>query len=35
MHMRYQFDGADNLEVRQYLHRGGRADSFVYDTANV
>ena len=30
-HMRYQYDAANNLERRQYLHRGGRADRFGYD----
>lgn len=31
VHMRYQYDAANNLEIRQFLHRGGRADSFSYD----
>lgn len=30
-HMRYQYDGADNLQVRQFLHRGGKADNISYD----
>ncbi|MBL9175133.1 MAG: hypothetical protein JNL10_16460, partial [Verrucomicrobiales bacterium] len=30
-HMRYRYDAANNLEQRQYLHRGGRADRFEYD----
>jgi RHS repeat-associated protein len=30
-HMRYQYDPANNLIVRQFLHRGGRADYFTYD----
>ena len=30
-HLRYQFDGANNLELRQFLHRAGKADSFSYD----
>lgn len=30
-HMRYRYDAANNLEIRQFLHRGGRADGFSYD----
>lgn len=30
-HMRYQYDGANNLQIRQYVHRGGRADVFGFD----
>ena len=31
VHMRYQLDAANNLLVREFLHRGGKADSFFYD----
>ncbi|HLH54228.1 MAG TPA: RHS repeat-associated core domain-containing protein, partial [Verrucomicrobiae bacterium] len=30
-HMRYQYDLANNLQIRQFVHRGGRADVFDYD----
>ncbi len=30
--MRYQFDGVNNLQIRQFVHRGGRADVFGFDT---
>ncbi len=30
-HLRYQYDAADNLQIRQFLHRNGKADSFSYD----
>ena len=30
-HMRYQYDAANNLQVRQFVHRGGRADVFGFD----
>ncbi len=30
-HMRYQYDAANNLLVRQFVHRGGRADVFNFD----
>jgi RHS repeat-associated protein len=30
-HMRYQYDAANNLNVRQFIHRGGKADNFTYD----
>jgi RHS repeat-associated protein len=30
-HLRYQYDAADNLEARQFIHRAGRADLFTYD----
>ncbi|MBN8248112.1 MAG: RHS repeat protein, partial [Verrucomicrobia bacterium] len=30
-HMRYRYDAANNLEQRQFLHRGGRHDRFEYD----
>src|SRR6185436_10887637 len=29
--LRYQYDLADNVEVRQFLHRAGKSDSFSYD----
>jgi hypothetical protein len=32
--VRYQYDPADNLQVRQLVHRGGRADVFLYDSGN-
>lgn len=32
-HMRYRLNGADELELRQDLHRGGKADQFAYDNA--
>jgi RHS repeat-associated protein len=31
-HMRYEFDSANNLTARQFLHRGGRADVFGFDS---
>lgn len=31
-HLRYQYDGVNNIEVRQMVHRSGRADRFGYDT---
>jgi RHS repeat-associated protein len=31
-HARYQFDGVNNLEIRQFVHRGGKADVFGFDT---
>jgi len=30
-HMRFDFDAADNVSTRQYLHRGGKADHFAND----
>jgi RHS repeat-associated protein len=30
-HMRYQYDPVNNLQVRQFIHRGGRADVFGFD----
>jgi len=30
-HMRYQYDSANNVQARQFLHRGGKADVFGYD----
>jgi RHS repeat-associated protein len=30
-HMRYQYDLANNLQIRQFIHRGGRADVFGFD----
>jgi RHS repeat-associated protein len=32
--LRFRYDGADNLLVRQQVHRGGRADVFEYDDAS-
>lgn len=32
IHMRYQYDAANNLTERQFLHRSGKADQFAYDT---
>jgi RHS repeat-associated protein len=32
--VRYQYDPADNMQVRQLIHRGGRADVFLYDAGN-
>lgn len=29
--LRYQYDAASNLEMRQFLHRAGRTDQFGYD----
>ncbi|MBL9167132.1 MAG: Ig-like domain-containing protein [Verrucomicrobiales bacterium] len=31
-HMRYQYDPANNLEMRQFWHRNGLADNFAFDT---
>lgn len=31
IHMRYQYDAANNLLIRQFLHRAGLADNFSYD----
>ncbi len=30
-HLRYQYDGANNVQVRQFVHRNGQADQFFYD----
>jgi RHS repeat-associated protein len=30
-HLRYEYDAANNCKVRQFFHRGGRADSFAFD----
>ncbi|MDW8382032.1 MAG: Ig-like domain-containing protein [Verrucomicrobiota bacterium] len=32
--VRYQYDPADNVRVRQQVHRHGRADLFSYDSGN-
>ena len=32
-HLRFEYDPANNLRVRQFLHRGGRADVFTLDEA--
>ncbi len=29
--MRYQYDGVNNVEMRQFLHRAGKTDNFSYD----
>lgn len=29
--MRFQFDAANNVEMRQFLHRAGKTDNFSYD----
>ena len=29
--MRYQYDGANNVEMRQFLHRAGKTDNYSYD----
>ncbi|MCL4176525.1 MAG: hypothetical protein KJ072_02105, partial [Verrucomicrobia bacterium] len=31
VHLRYEYDAANNLLTRQFLHRAGRADNFFYD----
>ncbi len=31
-HLRYQYDAADNQQIRQFLHRNGKADNFFYDS---
>ncbi len=31
-HMRYQYDPANNIQARQFLHRGGKADVFGFDS---
>ncbi len=30
-HMRYQYDPVNNVQIRQFLHRGGKADNFTFD----
>ncbi|MBN9690461.1 MAG: Ig-like domain-containing protein [Verrucomicrobia bacterium] len=30
--MNYQYDFADNVEIRQFVHRAGRSDSFRFDS---
>jgi RHS repeat-associated protein len=32
VHMRYNYDGVNNVTARQYIHRGGKADNFTFDT---
>ncbi|MBK8001599.1 MAG: Ig-like domain-containing protein [Verrucomicrobia bacterium] len=32
-HMRFDYDPANNIRIRQFIHRGGRADLFAYDEA--
>lgn len=32
-HMRFEYDPANNIQIRQFIHRGGRADLFAYDEA--
>ncbi len=31
VHMRYKYDAANNVQVRQYIHRGGKADVMGFD----
>ena len=31
-HMRCNYDGVNNVTARQYIHRGGKADNFFFDT---
>lgn len=33
-HLRYSYNGADGIDLRQDLHRGGRADQFGYDNSD-
>ncbi len=30
-HLRYQYDSVNNVEIRQFVHRAGKADGFTYD----
>ena len=30
-HMRYKYDAANNTQIRQFIHRGGKADVFGFD----
>lgn len=30
-HIRYQYDEANNLTIRQFIHRGGKQERFTYD----
>lgn len=30
--LRYQYDGANNVEMRQFIHRAGKTDNFSYDS---
>ncbi len=32
LHVRYQYDAANNQQVRQFVYRNGKADRFFYDT---
>lgn len=32
-HTRYQFDNANNVQIRQFVHRGGKGDVFGFDTS--
>lgn len=32
-HMRFEYDPANNIRIRQFIHRGGRADIFDFDEA--
>jgi len=32
VHLRYQYDGANNQQIRQFLHRNGKADNLFYDS---
>lgn len=32
-HLRYQYDAANNVDVRQFVHRNGKADNLGYDVA--
>ena len=31
-HLRYQYDAANNQQIRQFIHRNGKADQLSYDT---
>jgi RHS repeat-associated protein len=30
-HMRFNYDAVNNVTIRQYIHRGGKADNFAFD----
>lgn len=32
-HMRYQYDAANSVQIRQFVHRGGKGDVFAFDTS--
>ncbi len=32
VHLRYQYDAANNQQIRQFIHRNGKADNLFYDT---